>query len=62
VRSAVVRGDGEPIAIGRDTNIRIFAWFTDPGSSVAAGLPIGHRAILPAAIGNNTLVGMGRSS
>src|SRR5258706_16390963 len=60
---AVIRGDGEPIAIGRGTNIQdLSVGHTDPGCPVAVGegCTIGHRALLHGCtIGNNTLVGMG---
>jgi len=60
---AVVRGDGEPIVIGRDTNLQEHAMaHTDPGFpvTVGAGCTIGHRAIIHGCtIGDNVLVGMG---
>lgn len=60
---AVIRGDGEPIVIGRDTNIQdLCVVHTDPGCPVAVGqgCTIGHRAILHGCtIGHHTLVGMG---
>jgi carbonic anhydrase/acetyltransferase-like protein (isoleucine patch superfamily) len=61
--NAVLRGDNEPIAIGRGTNIQDgCVLHTDPGFplSVGAGCTIGHRVILHGcAIGENSLVGMG---
>jgi carbonic anhydrase/acetyltransferase-like protein (isoleucine patch superfamily) len=60
---AVVRGDGEPIVIGRDTNLQEHAMVhTDPGFpvTVGAGCTIGHRAIIHGCtIGDNVLIGMG---
>src|ERR1700720_584607 len=58
-----LRGAGEPIVIGRDSNLQeLTVVHTDPGCPVAVGrgCTIGHRAILHGCtIGNNTLVGMG---
>lgn len=60
---AVVRGDGEPIVIGPDTNLQEnVVVHTDPGfpATVGAGCTIGHRAILHGCtLGRNVLVGMG---
>jgi carbonic anhydrase/acetyltransferase-like protein (isoleucine patch superfamily) len=60
---AVLRGDGEPIVIGPETNLQEFCLVhTDPGCPVAVGrgCTIGHRAILHGCtIGDNTLIGMG---
>ncbi|WP_075215725.1 gamma carbonic anhydrase family protein [Mongoliimonas terrestris] len=60
---AVLRGDNERIAIGRDTNIQEHSMLhTDPGFplTVGEGCTIGHRAILHGCtIGRNSLVGMG---
>lgn len=60
---AVIRGDGEPIAIGRDTNVQdLSVVHTDPACpvTVGEGCTIGHRAIVHGCtIGNNVLVGMG---
>lgn len=60
---AVLRGDGEPIAVGPNTNIQEHTVVhTDPGFPVAigAGCTIGHRAIVHGCtIGDNVLVGMG---
>jgi carbonic anhydrase/acetyltransferase-like protein (isoleucine patch superfamily) len=60
---AVLRGDNEPIRIGRGSNIQdLCVLHTDPGLplTVGAGCTIGHRAILHGcAIGEGSLVGMG---
>ena len=60
---AVVRGDGEPIVVGRDTNLQEHVVLhTDPGFpvTVGAGCTIGHRAIVHGCtIGDNVLIGMG---
>jgi carbonic anhydrase/acetyltransferase-like protein (isoleucine patch superfamily) len=60
---AVLRGDNEPIDIGKASNIQEGAVLhTDEGAplTVGAGCTIGHRAILHGcAIGENSLVGMG---
>ena len=60
---AVLRGDGEPIVIGAESNLQDMAVVhTDPGCpvTVGRGCTIGHRAILHGStIGDNTLVGMG---
>ncbi|MCU0830332.1 MAG: gamma carbonic anhydrase family protein [Rhizobiaceae bacterium] len=60
---AVLRGDGEPISIGRMTNLQEHVMVhTDPGFPVEVGdgCTIGHRAILHGCtIGDNTLIGMG---
>ena len=60
---AVVRGDGEPIVIGGDTNLQEHTVVhTDPGFpvTVGAGCTIGHRAIVHGCtIGDNVLIGMG---
>ncbi len=60
---AVLRGDGEPIVIGAESNLQeLTVVHTDPGcpATVGRGCTIGHRAILHGCtIGNNTLVGMG---
>ena len=61
--NAVLRGDNEPIAIGRGSNIQDgCVLHTDPGFPliVGAGCTIGHRVILHGCtIGENSLVGMG---
>jgi carbonic anhydrase/acetyltransferase-like protein (isoleucine patch superfamily) len=60
---AVVRGDGEAIIIGKDTNLQEqVVVHTDPGfpATIGKGCTIGHRAIVHgASIGDNVLVGMG---
>src|SRR6266498_2793957 len=60
---AVVRGDGEWIVVGRDTNLQEHAVLhTDPGFpvTIGEGCTIGHRAIIHGcAIGDNVLIGMG---
>ena len=60
---AVVRGDGEAIVIGRDTNLQEqVVVHTDPDFPVTAGAgcTVGHRAILHGCtLGDNVLVGMG---
>ena len=60
---AVIRGDGEPIAIGDNTNVQEnTVVHTDPGFpvSIGSGCTIGHRALIHGcAIGNNVLVSMG---
>lgn len=60
---AVVRGDGEAITIGANTNLQEnVVVHTDPGfpATTGTGCTIGHRAILHGCtIGNNTLIGMG---
>jgi carbonic anhydrase/acetyltransferase-like protein (isoleucine patch superfamily) len=60
---AVLRGDGEPIVIGAESNLQeLTVVHTDPGCpvTVGRGCTIGHRAILHGCtIGDNTLVGMG---
>ncbi|TPO13140.1 gamma carbonic anhydrase family protein [Mesorhizobium sp. B1-1-5] len=59
----VVRGDGEPIIIGADTNVQEHAiMHTDPGFplTIGEGCTIGHRALLHGCtIGDNSLIGMG---
>jgi carbonic anhydrase/acetyltransferase-like protein (isoleucine patch superfamily) len=60
---AVLRGDGEPIVIGADTNLQEnVIVHTDPGFpvTVGAGCTIGHGAIVHGCtIGANVLIGMG---
>lgn len=60
---AVLRGDGESIVVGPDSNIQELCMLhTDPGFpvSVGRGCTIGHRAVLHGCtIGDNSLVGMG---
>ena len=59
---AVLRGDNEPIRIGRATNIQDLAMLhTDPGHplSIGEGCTVGHRATLHGCtIGDNSLIGM----
>ena len=61
--NAVLRGDNEPIVVGRRSNVQDgCVLHTDPGFSlnIGAGCTIGHRAILHGCtIGVNTLIGMG---
>lgn len=60
---AAVRGDGEPIVIGRDCNLQEnVVVHTDPGFpvSIGVGCTIGHRAILHGCtLGDNVLIGIG---
>ncbi len=60
---AVLRGDNEPIAVDKDTNVQEHCVLhTDMGFplTVGAGCTIGHGAILHGCtIGDNTLIGMG---
>ncbi len=60
---AVLRGDGEPIAVGENTNLQEHVVVhTDPGFPVriGAGCTIGHRAVIHGCtIGDNVLIGMG---
>lgn len=60
---AVLRGDNEPIIIGKRSNIQEGAVLhTDPGFSLEIGeeCTIGHRAILHGCvIGDGSLIGMG---
>lgn len=62
---AVLRGDNEPIRIGKGSNVQEGAMFhTDPGFPliIGEGCTIGHHAIVHGAIiGDNSLVGMGAS-
>ena len=59
----VIRGDGEPITIGADTNVQEHTiMHTDPGFplTIGKGCTIGHRALLHGCtIGDNSLIGMG---
>lgn len=59
---AVLRGDNEPITVGRGSNVQDNAVLhTDMGFplTIAAGCTIGHRAMLHGCtIGENSLVGM----
>ena len=60
---AVVRGDNDPITIGRDTNIQDGSVLhSDPGEplTIGAGVTVGHMAMLHSCeIGDNTLIGIG---
>ncbi|WP_027170440.1 gamma carbonic anhydrase family protein [Mesorhizobium sp. WSM3224] len=59
----VIRGDGELITIGADTNVQEHTiMHTDPGFplTIGEGCTIGHRALLHGCtIGDNSLIGMG---
>jgi carbonic anhydrase/acetyltransferase-like protein (isoleucine patch superfamily) len=59
----VLRGDNEPIVVGKDTNIQEGAMIhTDPGFpvTIGQGCTIGHHAIVHGcSIGDNSLIGMG---
>jgi len=60
---AVVRGDNDPITIGRDTNIQDGSVLhSDPGEplTIGDGVTVGHMAMLHSCeIGDNTLIGIG---
>ena len=60
---AVLRGDGEAITVGADSNLQEHVVVhTDPGypATIGIGCTIGHRAIIHGCtIGNNVLIGMG---
>jgi carbonic anhydrase/acetyltransferase-like protein (isoleucine patch superfamily) len=60
---AVLRGDNEPIRVGRGSNVQdLCVLHTDPGFplTIGEGCTIGHRAILHGCtIGDHTLIGMG---
>jgi carbonic anhydrase/acetyltransferase-like protein (isoleucine patch superfamily) len=60
---AVLRGDNEPITLGKGTNIQEGTVIhTDIGSpvTIGEGCTIGHNAIIHGCtIGNNSLIGMG---
>lgn len=60
---AVLRGDNEPVVIGRDSNVQDNAVFhTDEGVpvSLGEGVSVGHGAIVHGAVvGDHVLVGMG---
>ena len=60
---AVLRGDNDPITIGRDTNIQDGSVLhSDPGEplTIGDGVTVGHMAMLHScAIGDNTLIGIG---
>ncbi len=61
--NAVLRGDNDPISIGRGTNIQDGVMIhTDLGfpTTIGDGCTIGHHAIIHGCIiGDNTLIGMG---
>ena len=61
--NAVLRGDNEPIVIGRGSNVQEGAVFhVDPGFPLTVGedVTVGHMALLHGCtIGDGTLVGMG---
>jgi carbonic anhydrase/acetyltransferase-like protein (isoleucine patch superfamily) len=61
--NAVLRGDNEPIAIGRDSNVQDGCVFhTDPGYplTIGADVTVGHKAILHGCtVGDGSLIGMG---
>ena len=61
--NAVLRGDNEPIVIGRGSNIQDgCVCHTDPGFPLTVGsdVTVGHNAILHGCtVGDGTLVGMG---
>ena len=60
---AVVRGDNDPITIGRDTNIQDGSVLhSDPGEplTIGDGVTVGHMVMLHSCqIGDNTLIGIG---
>lgn len=59
----VLRGDNEPIVLGKGTNVQEHCVFhTDPGFpiTIGTGCTIGHKAMIHGCkIGNNSLIGMG---
>ncbi|HET7410033.1 MAG TPA: gamma carbonic anhydrase family protein [Paracoccaceae bacterium] len=61
--NAVLRGDNEPITIGRESNVQDGCIFhVDPGFPLVIGaeVTIGHKAILHGCtIGDGSLIGMG---
>jgi carbonic anhydrase/acetyltransferase-like protein (isoleucine patch superfamily) len=61
--TAVLRGDTDPIRVGRRSNIQDGAVLhADPGApcTIGAGVTVGHRAIVHGAtVGDNVVVGMG---
>ncbi|PYB71211.1 gamma carbonic anhydrase family protein [Rhizobium wuzhouense] len=61
--NAVLRGDNDPITIGKGTNIQDGVMIhTDPGfpTKIGDGCTIGHHAIVHGCtIGDNSLIGMG---
>ncbi|MDI1325907.1 MAG: gamma carbonic anhydrase family protein [Brevundimonas sp.] len=60
---AVVRGDNDPITIGRDTNIQDGSVLhSDPGEplTIGDGVTVGHMVMLHSCeIGDNSLIGIG---
>ncbi len=60
---AVLRGDNEPMTIGRDSNVQDGCVFhTDPGFplTIGADVTVGHKAILHGcSVGDGCLIGMG---
>lgn len=60
---ASLRGDQEPIVVGRDTNIQeLCVLHTDDGFplTIGRGCTVGHRAIIHGCtVGDNCLIGMG---
>lgn len=60
---SVIRGDNEPVVVGRRSNVQEGAMLhADPGYPLTIGedVTVGHHAILHGCtIGSNTLVGMG---
>lgn len=60
---AVVRGDNDPIVIGRNSNIQdLSVLHTDVGAplTIGAGVTVGHRVMLHGCeIGENSLIGIG---
>ena len=61
--NTVLRGDNDPIVIGRDSNIQDgSSLHTDVGSplTIGEGVTVGHKAMLHGcSIGDNSLVGIG---
>ena len=60
--NAVLRGDGQPIIVGRGTNIQDGAVFHSDVAPTVLGeyVTVGHGAIVHGAVvGDNTIVGMG---
>ena len=60
---AVIRGDNDPITIGRDTNIQDGSVLhSDPGEplTIGDGVTVGHMVMLHSCeIGDNSLIGIG---
>ena len=60
---AVVRGDNDPVTIGRDTNIQDGSVLhSDPGEplTIGEGVTVGHMVMLHSCeIGDNSLIGIG---